>query len=467
MATNGELASEFLKFMNAAWTPYHAVAECSKKLDERGFEMLDEREGTWKLKKGGKYYYTRNQTALVAFVIGGVYDEAKGGAVMIGAHTDSPCPKLKPRSFLEKGGNAMLGVVGYGGGLWHTWFDRDLTVAGRALVEEDDRILSKLVKITKPVCRVSNLAIHLTTGEERSTFKPNLQNHLPPMLAAGVRDQLWKKKDDGVKTKKLDGVTSRHHPVLVNLVAESINVDATKLVDLELQLCDAQPSAIGGAYDEFIFSGRLDNLCSCYLSIDALARADLGMSKSIAIVALFDHEEVGSLSATGAQGPLLRDALLRIPACLGAPDPACAAAFRARALLISADMAHAHHPNYSERHDPEHAPKLGKGLVIKHNANQRYATNDLGATFVRRCAAKAQVAPCQEFAVKADQACGSTIGPISAANLGIRTVDVGSPQLSMHSIRELMHVDDLAHTHAVFHAALSNFDIFQPDLAPA
>ena len=454
-------SSDFVSFMNGACTAFHAVREVCRRLEESGFVMVDECEAKWELKAGGKYFYRRNGSAIVAFAVGGLYDAATSGAILVGAHTDSPCPKLKPRSFLEKGGKAMLGVVGYGGGIWHTWFDRDLTVAGRALVKENDRVVPKLVRVEKPVCRVSTLAIHLSVGDERSTFKPNLQNHLPPMLTAGLQNQLSppSKKDEK------QGLEARHHSVLVNLVSTSLAVKAEDLVDLELQLCDTQPSCIGGALDEFIFSGRLDNLCSCYASISALCSADFSNKKCIGIVALFDHEEVGSLSATGAQGPLLKDALLRIPASLDPTYPDVAAsAFRARSLLISADMAHAQHPNYPERHDSEHAPQLGKGLVIKHNANQRYATNDAGATFIRSCAKKADLKPCQEFAVKADCACGSTIGPISGANLGIRTVDVGAPQLSMHSIRECMHVDDLDHSISLFKAAFDNFDQLQPDL---
>jgi len=366
----------------------------------------------------------------------------------------------------------MLGVVGYGGGLWHTWFDRDLTVAGRALVAEGDRVVSKLIRVQKPVCRVSTLAIHLSQNDERTTFKPNLQNHLPPMLASGVRDQLWR-TPAGLNGIRKDA-SRRHHPVLLRLALDALErEDVNDVMELELQLCDTQPATVGGAYDEFIYSGRLDNLCSCYVATRALSELELADKKSVAFVALFDHEEVGSLSATGAQGPLLRDALLRVPAALNvsldetpSSFDVAAAAFRARSFLISADMAHAQHPNYADRHDPEHAPKLGRGLVIKHNANQRYATNDLGATFLRRCAERANLAPPQEFAVKADCGCGSTIGPISAANLGVRTLDVGAPQLSMHSIREIMHVDDLHHTMSLFQAAFSFFDDFHQDLFP-
>lgn len=431
-------AEDFVRYLNSAVTPYHCVAECKSRLTAAGFEELDEKT-VWALKRLGKYFFVRNGSAIVAFGVGGLYDASTSGAIIVGAHTDSPCPRLKPRHKLEKSGHHMLGVVGYGGGLWHTWFDRDLTVGGRAVVNGH----SKLVYVDKPLCRIPNLAIHLCTPEERSTFKPNLQQHLPPMLS-----------------------TTAHESPLLKVVAENIGEKPEDIVDVELQLCDTQKAVVGGAYDEFVFSGRLDNQACCYFGLTALIEAtqNLEDSPSIMCLALFDHEEVGSQSATGAQGPLLKGALLRIPPALGSTVPDVgSAAFTARSFLISADMAHAHHPNYADRHDPEHAPKLGKGLVIKFNANQRYATDCFGAVFLRACASKADVAPCQEFAVRADTACGSTIGPISSANIGIRTVDVGAPQLSMHSIREQMHVEDIQHSIKVLQAAYTHFHTLAND----
>ncbi|KAJ1448631.1 aspartyl aminopeptidase [Pelagophyceae sp. CCMP2097] len=459
------MADDFVSYLNAAVTGFHCVAECKRRLADAGFAELDEKS-LWSLEPGGQYYYVRNDSALVAFAVGVLYDAKTSGAIIVGAHTDSPCPKLKPSSTLEKEGCVMLGVVGYGGGLWHTWFDRDLSVAGRVLVTgASGYVEARLVYINKPLCRISNLAIHLNTPDERSGgFKPNLQQHLPPMLATNVAEELWKTDADG------GGSAGRHHPLLLLLLAKELGVEAAKILDFELQLVDTQPACVGGAADEFVFSGRLDNQACCYLGVQALieSRASLAETSAVRIVALFDHEEVGSCSATGAEGPLLRDALLRIPASL--PSPAldvAGAAFRARSLLISADMAHAHHPNYGDRHDPKHLPKLRRGLVVKHNANQRYATDAIGATFMRLAASKGGVAPCQEFAVRADCACGSTIGPISAAGLGVRTVDVGAPMLSMHSIRELCAVDDVAHSKAVFKAAFDHFSTLAQELLGA
>ena len=270
------------------------------------------------------------------------------------------------------------------------------------------------------------------------------------MLATALKKALWETTAP-VPANGSDGsglASARNHPLLVKLIADELKVEAAKIEDFELQLVDTQPACVGGALDEFVYSGRLDNQCSCFQGISALIESlgSLADDSSVRCVALFDHEEVGSCSAMGAEGPLMNDTLNRISAGLtagGQPDPN-AAAFRARSFHLSTDMAHAVHPNYSDRHDGCHGPKLGQGVVIKHNANQRYATTSVSATMVRRFGALAGES-IQEFAVKADSPCGSTIGPIISAGTGVRTCDIGVPQLSMHSCREMMHVDDVRH----------------------
>jgi aspartyl aminopeptidase len=367
---------DFISYLNAAISPFHCVAEIKRRLLLAGFKELDA-SSAWTLAKGGQYFYTRGGTAIVAFAVGGKYHPDTSGAIIVGAHTDSPCLKLKPVSKLERGEAVLLGVVGYGGGLWHTWFDRDLSVAGRALVKgADGKTTSKLVSIPKPIARVSNLAIHLLTPDERSSqgFKPSLQNHAPPVLATTLKKALW--ETTAPEPANASGLASaRNHPLLVKLIAEELKVDPSAVEDFELQLIDTQPACVGGALDEFVYSGRLDNQCSCFQGISALIESlgSLADDSSVRCVALFDHEEVGSCSAMGAEGPLMNDTLNRISAGLtagGQPDPN-AAAFRARSFHLSTDMAHAVHPNYSDRHDGAHGPKLGAGLVIKHNANQR------------------------------------------------------------------------------------------------
>mmetsp|Transcript_4297 Transcript_4297/g.13425 ORF Transcript_4297/g.13425 Transcript_4297/m.13425 type:complete len:478 (+) Transcript_4297:484-1917(+) len=442
--THTQYDADVIDYLNAAQSAFHCVAECKRRLTDAGFVELDERK-PWTVEKGGKYVITRNGSTLVAFAVGGAFDADTSGAICLGAHTDSPCPKLKPISRLEKAGATMLGVVGYGGGLWHTWFDRDLTLTGRALVRRGARLAHELLTVDRAVCRIPTLAIHLSQGDERTTFKPNLQSHLPPMLATGLTDALAG-----------DGAAARHDALVVGLAAEALGCAEADIVELELQLADAQPSALIGARREFISSGRLDNQASCYCGTTALVESldSLEKDASLRVLAMFDHEEVGSLSQQGAQSPTLRDVLAR--AYAAAAPRGDFRAFLARSFQISSDMAHGQHPNYADRHDPKHAVALQKGLVIKHNANQRYATNAVGAAFAREFARRVGV-PIQDFAVKADSACGTTIGPITAGGVGLRTVDVGPPQLSMHSIREIMGADDVYFSVKTFVAAYEHF----------
>jgi aspartyl aminopeptidase len=450
-------AKDFVDYLNTSQSAFHCVSEVSRRLSAAGFVELDERR-SWNesLLPNGKYYVTRNGSSLIAFAVGGAYDSKTSGMMIIGAHTDSPCPKLKPVSNLEKDGHVMLGVVGYGGGIWHSWFDRDLTVAGRALVRNAQGGLeSRLVHVPKALCRIPTLAIHLSQGDERTTFKPNLQNHFPPLMATKITDALWREKRGNNESKE-DGCMSRHPMLLIDAVAKSLNVNCEDIVDFELQLADTQPSALLGCYDEFISSGRLDNQGSCYMVtralVDSISNGSLATDSSIRMISMFDHEEVGSLSAQGAQSTFFNDVIARTAAGLKT-DPY---SLRARSFQISSDMAHAVHPNYSDRHDPNNNVRLGCGLVIKHNANQRYATNSIGASLMRKFSELSN-APIQEFAVKADSACGTTIGPITASGSGIRTVDVGPPQLSMHSCREMMAAKDVTHSINIFVTAYQHF----------
>jgi len=487
--------ADIVSYLNSSLSPFHCVYEVKRRLSEAGFKELDERR-SWDastLTPGGKYFVARNGSSLIAFAVGGAFNPATSGLMVIGAHTDSPCPKLKPVSSLEKEGHVMLGVVGYGGGIWHSWFDRDLTVVGRALVKgPDGRLTPRLVHVPRAICRIPTLAIHLSKADERSSFAPNLQSHFPPMLATKIKEALWDSAPASrgggaggagagaamaaVAAPTAAGVSapaslsSKHTPLLMKAVAKSLGlsdaeVAAGAIVDFELQLSDTQPSAIIGACEEFVSSGRLDNQGSCYCASKALLESLAGSDgearfradSSVRMITMFDHEEVGSLSAQGADSAFFPDTLTRVGVGLGCGD---VFALKARSFQISSDMAHAVHPNYSDRHDPANKPRLGGGLVMKHNANQRYATNAIGASMVRRFAelAGSDGVGVQEFCVKADSACGTTIGPITAGGSGIRTVDVGPPQLSMHSCRELMAVADVRASVKLFVSAFAHFE---------
>lgn len=467
------VVSDLIDFLNASPTAFHAVEEAKRRLKNAGYEQVSERQD-WKLEAGKRYFFTRNHSTIVAFAIGKKY-VAGNGFYIVGAHTDSPCLKLKPVSKVTKGGFLEVGVQTYGGGLWHTWFDRDLTVAGRVIVkEEKDGSVSyshRLVRIEEPIMRVPTIAIHLERTVNTDGFKVNTQSQLLPVLATSIKAELNKAvaENGPVKSEEVqaDGkksdqgmISSKHHSLVLEMIANQIGCEVDDICDFELQACDTQPSVIAGAAKEFIFSGRLDNLCSSFCSLKALidatsSESDLEDESGVRMVALFDHEEVGSDSAQGAGSPVMLDALSRITSSFNSDSKLLPKAIQ-KSYLVSADMAHALHPNYMDKHEENHQPKLHGGLVIKHNANQRYATNAVTSFLFREIATKHNL-PTQDFVVRNDMGCGSTIGPILASGVGIRTVDVGAPQLSMHSIREMCAVDDVKYSYEHFKAFFQEF----------
>ncbi|XP_062202835.1 probable aspartyl aminopeptidase [Phragmites australis] len=467
MASAGSVApvvSDLVDYLNASPTAFHAVDEAKRQLKAAGFAQLSEREEWAGLEPGRKYFFTRNHSTIVAFAIGAKY-VAGNGFHIIGAHTDSPCLKLKPVSKVTKGGYVEVGVQTYGGGLWYTWFDRDLTIAGRVIVREKrEGMVSyahKLVRVQEPIMRIPTLAIHLDRTISSEGLKINNQNHLVPVLATSVKNEVQKLVGENGPKESSENKNTKHHPLLLQLIAKEANCEPDEICDFELQLCDTQPSVVAGAMKEFIFSGRLDNLCMSFCSLKALIDStfdehSLDNESGVRMVALFDHEEVGSDSAQGAGSPAMLDALSRITGSLNFSNSKLLEKAIQRSFLVSADMAHALHPNYMDKHEENHQPKLHGGLVIKHNANQRYATNAVTAFIFREIAERHQL-PVQDFVVRNDMGCGSTIGPILASGVGIRTVDIGAPQLSMHSIREMCAVDDINYSYEHFKAYFEEF----------
>ncbi|KAJ4418175.1 hypothetical protein N0V82_005750 [Gnomoniopsis sp. IMI 355080] len=483
-------AEEFIEFVNASPTPYHAVAEAVKRLEAAGFKGIKERDN-WssELLPGGKYYLTRNASSIVAFAIGKKW--APGNPIsMIGAHTDSPCLRIKPVSKKTNAGFLQVGVETYGGGIWHTWFDRDLSIAGRVLVKDKkDNFVQKLIKVDKPILRIPTLAIHL---DRSSNFDPNKETELFPIcgLAAAELNRTGKsaaeaKKDESAEADAQDGdfqplkaMSQRHHPYLLDVIAQHAGVETEDVVDFELVLYDTQKSCLGGLNDELIFSPRLDNLGMTYCSVMGLIESvksdsSLDSESSIRLIACFDHEEIGSLTAHGANSNLLPAVLRRLsvlPAArfidsgseksyehVNADD--IATAFEqtlSTSFFVSADMAHSVNPNYQAKYESDHRPEMNKGTVIKINANQRYATNSPGIVLLQEVAKKAGV-PLQLFVVRNDSSCGSTIGPMLSAKMGVRTLDLGNPQLSMHSIRETGGSYDVEHGIKLFDAFLSHY----------
>ena len=299
-----EFASSFIDYMNESCTSFHAIKASSEILLVAGFERIFENE-EWILAKSGKYFFTRNETSLIAFTVGGAYTPGNGFTIL-GAHSDSPCLKIKPVTCYKKGDTLMLNTTPYGGGLWHTWFDRDLGLAGRVITEENGIVRTKLVRIDKPVARIPNLAIHLTSGSERESFAPNLQEHAKAILS--MDSTFVDMATECTDTAK----SARLHPGLLHLIATESKISSESIIDMELQLTDVQPSTVGGASDELIFSGRLDNLCSSYQIIRALADGSsesLESQLNIRMAMMFDHEEVGSASCSGAGSSMFMDTL--------------------------------------------------------------------------------------------------------------------------------------------------------------
>lgn len=411
-------AHDLLDFIRAAPTPYHAVAEVEARLLGAGFRRFEESE-SWSVAGGTRGFAIRDGS-VIAF-IAGASPASRAGFRIIGAHTDSPNLRLKPRPALESVGFRQLAVEVYGGVLLSTWLDRDLGLGGRVALADGQQVR---VRLDAPICRIPNLAIHLNRDVNKEGLALNPQLHLSPVLGlekAGASSAL----DLLARACENAGVRG---------------VRATDIVAFDLCLFDLQPGTLGGDSGEFLFSARLDNLASCHAACQALLSAS-GDSDATRVIALYDHEEVGSQSATGARSQFLESVLERLASSADSARDASVRAF-SQSLLISADMAHGVHPNYSDKHDRQHRPLLGAGPVLKVNSNQSYATDGPGAAaFVRACRA-ADVEP-QHFVARNDMPCGSTIGPITAARLGIRTVDVGNPMLSMHSCREMSAVADV------------------------
>ncbi|CAF0956070.1 unnamed protein product [Brachionus calyciflorus] len=427
-------ALKFVDFLNRNPSPYHVVESARQMLQKAGFQELRITE-KWSTRNGGKYFVTKNDSTLMAFTIGGKYQFGNGFAV-VGAHTDSPALKLKLNSKKSKVGYLQVGVECYGGGIWHTWFDRDLTVAGRVLLKENDKVIQRLVHIKRPILRIPNLAIHLNR-ETNDKFSPNKETHLVPILATVVQEELLN-KSRGItkKTPSTDEIPSqvdKHQSLLIDLLVDELNCNREDIIDVELILADCQPAVLGGLLEEFIFGGRLDNQVGAYCTIqgliDSLENSNLDDDSIVRMGCIYDHEEIGSESAQGAASSFTEHVMRRLN------DATTFELAMARSFMISADQAHAVHPNYSEVHEENHRPSINGGIVLKYNGNQRYATNSISAAILRESAKLVDV-PVQDFMVKNDCACGSTIGPILSAKLGLTTVDIGAPQLAMHSIRE-------------------------------
>lgn len=400
---------DFLEFLAASPSSHHAAEEVSARLRGAGFSLQDPAQ-PWDATPGGHVMVRGG--AVMAWWIPEEASPASGFRI-IGSHTDSPGFTLKPQPDLHSVGWQQAAVEVYGGPILASWLDRELTLAGRVVLADGSH---RLVN-TGPVLRIPHLAIHLDRSSE---LKLDRQSHLQPVYAVGSPEMS-----------------------IMDCIAETAGVAAEDIIAHNLITADTQPGAVFGAGGDFLAAGRLDNLSSVYSSLQALLRAiesgDTG--RDVLVLAAFDHEEVGSNSTTGAGGPILEDALTRTATALGAGSEELRQMY-ARSSCVSADAAHSVHPNHAAKHDPTHHPLIGAGPVLKINANQRYASDAATSGLWQRACLAAGV-PSQTFVGNNAVPCGSTIGPITATRLGIDTVDVGVPLLSMHSARELAGVQDL------------------------
>ena len=412
--------SDLIDFLDASPSPWHAVESSIDRLD--GFVRLDETDAWTELPAAG---YVVRSGAIIAWRLPSEPAAAHVPFRLVGAHTDSPCLRVKPQPDTGGHGWKQLAVEVYGGILNNSWLDRDLGIAGR-VVGADGSV--SLLNVAEPVARVPQLAVHLDRDVNGIGLTLDAQQHLTPVWGVGTS-------------------TNGEFASWVREAGEMTSEPEW----WELCLYDVQGAAVIGADHSLLASGRLDNQVSCWAAVNALAVST--PRDRIAVAVLNDHEEVGSSSNTGAGGPFLESVLSRIVAARGG-GPEDLARSMATSSCVSADNAHAVHPNYPERHEPGHRPIVNAGPAIKVNSNQRYATSSETAAAFQRACERAGV-PWQVFVSRNNMPCGSTIGPITATRLGIATVDVGVPQLSMHSARELCGSDDPGHLTAALQAFLT------------
>lgn len=414
-------ARDLCAAIDASPSPFHAVAELLRRLEAAGFSALDER-ARWALEPGDARYVVRDGGSIAALRVGSV-PPAEAGFRVVGAHSDSPTFRVRPNAEVSRAGYGQLAVEVYGGPLHYTWMDRDLTLAGR-VVTSDGAV--ELVHLPGAPLRIPSLAIHMNRSLYEDGLQLNPQVHLVPVYAAWAGDG--------------------------DLAALLGDVVEGPLVAWDLVLADTQASALAGVGEQFVMAPRQDNLVSCYAGVRALIESEGGAATQVVICN--DHEEVGSRTAEGAAGPFLEDVLRRVVAATGDVDPQSLARALAGSVLVSADAAHAVHPNYADKHDGGHQPRLGGGPVLKTHASQAYATDaGTAAWFIAAC--REAGVPVQQFTNRADQPSGSTIGPLTATRLGLPTVDIGNPLLSMHSIREQSATRDVLMLVAALRAHLT------------
>lgn len=422
------MINSLLQFLDASPVNFLATRQIVRRLEQAGYKRLDPQKPTGDVRAGDKLFVTKNDSSVYAFRIGSKpMDEA--GFRMICAHCDSPTFRIKPHAEIPcEGGILKLNTEVYGGPILSTWFDRPLTLAGRVVIQGSDALNpeTRLLHIQRPLLQISNLAIHFNR-QVNDGVKLSRQKDVLPILAI-INDELEKEG------------------MLLKLVSEELGIDKAQVLDFDLYLADATPACTFGVHNEFISSGRLDDLSMCHAGLEALLSSQPG--EATCVLAIFDNEETGSQTKQGAGSPFLAATLRRIITAMGGSEESFWQAVE-RAFMISADNAHAFHPNYPEKYDPTTRPVLGGGPVIKFNAAQKYASDAVSSAVFSSLCREAGV-PCQQFVNHSDVAGGSTLGNILTASLPLRGVDMGAPVLAMHSCRETASVADHLYCIKVF-----------------
>ena len=454
-------------------SPYNFVEHAKKELKEAGFLQIYESD-PWNLEPGKKYFYTRNNSCIIAFNIGNKFNPEESCFKIIGAHTDSPSLRIAPNSYNPSGEIERYNVQYYGGGLWFTWLDRDLSLAGKVVFKDNEgKLTSKIIQVEEPIFFIPNCPPHLKSGNERETLTINKENHLKPLIATlKVNDALLDDNDepkdnDKCKDKKLGKTLRKIILNEINKNSEKPLIDSgEQIIDYDLVLYDSQSPNLIGLNKEFLASGRLDNLGSSipalYAMINSSKEELLAEQSSINIISLFDNEEIGSLTYQGADSNFFLMHLKRIFAqSLNITKTPFSEdlylRFMAKSYVISADLAHAYNPNYSEKFQPQHQNKTQQGVVLKINVNGRYSTESENAAVFKELGKLCNV-PIQEFIVRQDSPCGTTIGPIISAKIGIKSVDVGIAQFAMHSIREQLGIVDLYYYKTIFEEFFKSYE---------
>ena len=415
------MIKRLLSFLDASPVNFWAVKNIAAELEQNGFRRLNPQEPLGKVETGDKFYVTKNDSSIYAFHIG-KQSLADAGFHMICAHCDSPTFRIKPNAEMDcEGGIVKLNTEVYGGPIMSTWFDRPLTLAGRVIVKGEDAMHPQtlLLHIKRPLLQISNLAIHFNR-QVNDGVKLSRQKDVLPILGI-INDELEKGN------------------LLMNVITDELHIQKEEILDFDLYLADATPACTFGAHDEFISSGRLDDLSMCWAGVEAMI-GTVSESDTTRVLAIFDNEETGSQTNQGAGSPFLSYMLKRIALAQSGTEEAFYQAVE-RAFMVSADNAHAWHPNYSEKYDPTNHPMLGGGPVIKFNAAQKYASDAVSAAIFANICEAANV-PCQRFVNHSDVAGGSTLGNILASSIPLKGVDMGNAILAMHSCRETGSVAD-------------------------